>query len=112
MALVKSKYIDLSAAPWTMHEFFAGSGLVGYGLKGMFAPIWANDISEQKPPCIPQFGDEHFLLDDIKNINGAEIPYANMSWASFPCQDLSCGIIGRDSRLAQRSCVGMASHPR
>ena len=48
MALVKSKYIDLSAAPWTMHEFFAGSGLVGYGLKGMFAPIWANDISEQK----------------------------------------------------------------
>ena len=36
MALVKSKYIDLSAAPWTMHEFFAGSGLVGYGLKGMF----------------------------------------------------------------------------
>lgn len=36
MAFVKSKYIDLSAAPWTMHEFFAGSGLVGYGLKGMF----------------------------------------------------------------------------
>ena len=32
MALVKSKYIDLSAAPWTMHDFFAGSGLVGYGL--------------------------------------------------------------------------------
>ena len=29
MALVKSKYIDLSAAPWTMHEFFAGSSVVG-----------------------------------------------------------------------------------
>ncbi len=42
------KYVDLSDAPWTMHEFFAGSGLVGYGLKGMFAPIWANDISVQK----------------------------------------------------------------
>ena len=26
MAFVKPKYIDLSAAPWTMHEFFAGSG--------------------------------------------------------------------------------------
>ena len=63
MALVKSKYIDLSAAPWTMHEFFAGSGLVGYGLKGMFAPIWANDISEQKPPCIPQIlGTSIFCL--------------------------------------------------
>lgn len=33
MALVKSKYIDLSAAPWTMHDFFAGSGLVGYAIK-------------------------------------------------------------------------------
>ena len=48
MTRTKSIYIDLSNAPWTMHEFFAGSGLVGYGLQGMFAPIWANDISEQK----------------------------------------------------------------
>ena len=86
----KSICIDLSNAPWTMHEFFAGSGLVGYGLQGMFAPIWANDISEQKAAVYTaNFGKEHFLLDDIKNINGADIPYANMSWASFPCQDLS-----------------------
>ena len=40
--------VDISSAPWTMHEFFAGSGLVAYGLKGMFAPVWANDISAQK----------------------------------------------------------------
>ena len=40
--------IDLLSAPWTMHEFFAGSGLVAYGLRGMFAPVWANAISEQK----------------------------------------------------------------
>ena len=33
----KKDTIDLSSAPWTMHEFFAGSGLVAYGLKGMFA---------------------------------------------------------------------------
>ena len=46
--LFEKQNIDLSSAPWTMHEFFAGSGLVAYGLKGMFAPIWANDISEQK----------------------------------------------------------------
>ena len=46
--MMARKYVDLSDAPWTMHEFFAGSGLVGYGLKGMFAPIWANDISVQK----------------------------------------------------------------
>lgn len=46
--MFEQQKIDLSSAPWTMHEFFAGSGLVAYGLRGMFAPVWANDISEQK----------------------------------------------------------------
>ena len=82
--------IDLSSAPWTMHEFFAGSGLVAYGLKGMFAPVWANDISTQKAAVYrANFGNDHFELDDIKNIQGCNLPYAHMSWASFPCQDLS-----------------------
>lgn len=82
--------VDLSTAPWTMHEFFAGSGLVAYGLKGMFAPIWANDISEQKAAVYEaNFGYDYFELDDIKNIRGYDLPYAHLSWASFPCQDLS-----------------------
>lgn len=82
--------IDLSSAPWTMHEFFAGSGLVAYGLKGMFAPVWANDVSKQKAAVYEaNFGGKYFDLDDIKNINGADLPFANLSWASFPCQDLS-----------------------
>ena len=59
--LFEKQNIDLSSAPWTMHEFFAGSGLVAYGLKGMFAPIWANDISEQKAAVYEaNFGCEHF----------------------------------------------------
>ena len=33
--ICKSEVVDLSSAPWTMQEFFAGSGLVAYGLKGM-----------------------------------------------------------------------------
>lgn len=82
--------IDLSAAPWTMHEFFAGSGLVAYGLKGMFAPIWANDISEQKAAVYEaNFVCNHFEIGDIKDIDGHALPFANLSWASFPCQDLS-----------------------
>jgi len=57
--------IGLSSAPWTMHEFFAGSGLVAYGLKGMFAPLWANDICPQKASVYEaNFGSEHFLLND------------------------------------------------
>lgn len=61
------KKIDLTNAPWTMHEFFAGSGLVAYGLKGMFTPVWANDISEQKAAVYEaNFGSDYFQLGDIK----------------------------------------------
>ena len=85
--LYKKQNIDLSSAPWTMHEFFAGSGLVAYGLKGMFAPIWANDISEQKAAVYEaNFGCEHFELGDIKDVNGRDLPFAHLSWASFPCR--------------------------
>jgi DNA (cytosine-5)-methyltransferase 1 len=84
------KKIDLSQSAWTMHEFFAGSGLVSYGLKGMFGSVWANDISEKKAEVYSaNFKSDHFRLDDIKNINGRDLPYAHLSWASFPCQDLS-----------------------
>ena len=82
--------IDLSRAPWTMHEFFAGSGLVAYGLRGMFNPVWANDISNKKAEVyLSNFKGNNFVLEDIKNIDGATIPQAHLSWASFPCQDLS-----------------------
>lgn len=96
LAFVDNDKIDLSSAPWTMHEFFAGSGLVAYGLKDIFAPVWANDISEEKADVYEaNFHSEHFLLDDIKNVKGADLPYAHLSWASFPCQDLSlAGSIG------------------
>ena len=86
----KKDTIDLSSAPWTMHEFFAGSGLVAYGLKGMFATVWANDISEQKAAVYEaNLGNDHFKLGDIKDVKGTELPFAHLSWASFPCQDLS-----------------------
>ena len=35
----KKQNIDNFPAPWTMHEFFAGSGLVAFSLEGMFTPI-------------------------------------------------------------------------
>lgn len=89
-AIFEKQKIDLSSAPWTMHEFFAGSGLVAYGLKGMFAPVWANDISNQKAAVYKaNFGCGYFELDDIKNVRGYDLPFAHLSWASFPCQDLS-----------------------
>lgn len=73
-----------------MQEFFAGSGLAAYGLKDMFTPIWSNDISAKKFEVYrTNFGDEHFVLGDICDLSGKSIPQAHLSWASFPCQDLS-----------------------
>ena len=86
----RKRKISLASAPWTMQEFFAGSGLVAYGLKGMFKPIWANDISEKKAEIYKSnFPSRHFVLGDIKDLRGNDIPFAHLSWASFPCQDLS-----------------------
>ena len=91
MMLAKVNEINKKTfASWTMQEFFAGSGLVAYGLSGMFNPIWSNDISEKKADVYSaNFPNDHFILDDIKNISGASLPRAHLSWASFPCQDLS-----------------------
>lgn len=90
MGTTKKRKVNLAQAPWNMHEFFAGSGLVAYGLKGMFKPIWANDISEKKAEVYKaNFPSRHFVLGDIKDVSGYKLPYAHLSWASFPCQDLS-----------------------
>jgi DNA (cytosine-5)-methyltransferase 1 len=54
--------IDFSKAPWTMHEFFAGSGLVAYGLRGMFRPVWSNDICPNKADVYKaNFESSHFI---------------------------------------------------
>ena len=61
----------------TMQEFFAGSGLVAEGLKDTFATVWANDISPQKAAVYrANRGDDAFLLDDIKNVKGSDVPAA------------------------------------
>jgi DNA (cytosine-5)-methyltransferase 1 len=90
MTSIETENISDLPTPWTMHEFFAGSGLVAYGLDGAFRSVWSNDICAKKAAVYKaNFSGEYFVLDDIKNITGALLPYAHLSWASFPCQDLS-----------------------
>jgi len=90
MTLQANERNNALSTPWTMQEFFAGSGLVAYGLDGVFRPVWSNDICDKKATVYrANFSDEHFVLGDIKNISGASLPFAHLSWASFPCQDLS-----------------------
>jgi DNA (cytosine-5)-methyltransferase 1 len=86
-------------------EFFAGSGLVAEGLQDYFRVAWANDICAKKARVYTaNHGDEHFHLGSITDVKGGDLPPATLSWASFPCQDLSlagltAGIHGKRSGL-------------
>ena len=77
-------------------EFFAGSGLVAHGLRDLFKPIWANDIDRKKADVYTaNHSGKFFRLGSISDVKGAELPAADMAWASFPCQDLSlAGLAG------------------
>src|SRR5215468_3538807 len=71
-------------------EFFAGSGLVSLALRPYLKPVWANDISEKKSAVyFANHGRNLFRLCPIEEVRGTEVPRAHLSWASFPCQDLS-----------------------
>lgn len=86
-------------------EFFAGSGLVAQGLKGIFNPVWANDIDAKKAAVYTaNHSGKHFHLGSIADVKGSDLPVAQLAWASFPCQDLSLagqtgGIHGKRSGL-------------
>lgn len=74
----------------TAADFFAGSGLASEGLKKSFEVIWANDIDKNKAATyIANHGDSYFTHSPIENLTPEEIPSHDLSWASFPCQDLS-----------------------
>ncbi|HBT17328.1 MAG TPA: DNA (cytosine-5-)-methyltransferase [Firmicutes bacterium] len=87
-------------------EFFAGIGLMRMGLEqqGWFIAL-ANDIDAQKKKMYEgHFTDvnNHFILDDIHNLKGEDIPFVTLATASFPCNDLSLagarkGLNGRHS---------------
>lgn len=71
-------------------DFFAGSGLVTEALKPYFSVVWANDICPKKAAVYRANHQHHvFHLGSIAAVNGQDLPAAALSWASFPCQDLS-----------------------
>ncbi|RXJ70778.1 DNA (cytosine-5-)-methyltransferase [Veronia nyctiphanis] len=71
-------------------DFFAGSGLVTEGLKSRFKSVWANDICSKKQQVFEaNHGSSHFVAGSIESVCGKAIPRHELSWSSFPCQDLS-----------------------
>ncbi len=80
-----------AAAGPRVAEFFAGIGLVRMGLeRAGFEVVWANDNSPTKKQMYAsQFGAEHFVLKDVRQVGGADLPDIDLATASFPCIDLS-----------------------
>lgn len=71
-------------------EFFAGAGLVRQGLGPSWQCVFANDNNPKKQAVYKaNFGDGELCSDDIKDVVAADLPDADLAWASFPCQDLS-----------------------
>jgi DNA (cytosine-5)-methyltransferase 1 len=76
----------------TYFEFFCGGGMVRAGLE---SPRWncvfANDIDEKKTASYrANWGSDELKTGDVAVLTAADMPgYADMAWASFPCQDLS-----------------------
>lgn len=87
-------------------EFFAGVGLVRMALEEAGAEVvFANDIAPAKARMYEfNFGNADFVLGDIRELRGPDIPDAEIATASFPCTDLSlagnrAGLNGRESGL-------------
>lgn len=75
---------------YTALDFFAGSGLVRLGLEPEFQTLWANDNCAKKQAVyIANSSRDDFELGLIQDVRGADLPAADLAWASFPCQDLS-----------------------
>jgi DNA (cytosine-5)-methyltransferase 1 len=75
---------------FTALDFFAGSGLVRLGLAPEFETLWANDnCAKKRATYVANHPRDQFLLADIQDVHGGDVPAADLAWASFPCQDLS-----------------------
>lgn len=80
-------YVKLVAA-----EYFAGIGLVRMGLEACgWNVVFANDFSEKKHEMYKAFfpNDQHYIVNDIFNLDASAIPYTILATCSFPCIDLS-----------------------
>lgn len=75
----------------TFYEFFAGGGMARAGLGKDWNCLFANDFDHKK--CISyqtNWGIGTLKQGDVRDICTDDLPdYADLVWASFPCQDLS-----------------------
>jgi DNA (cytosine-5)-methyltransferase 1 len=80
--------------PVTFLEFFAGGGMARAGLGARWRCVFANDFNLKKAAAYQMnWGVDGFCPElqqgDVRKVKAADLPDADLAWASFPCQDLS-----------------------
>lgn len=78
-------------AEFSFYEFFAGGGMARAGLGEQWQCLFANDMDPIKASTyLDNWGNEHFDIRNVCEITPDDLPqHADLTWASFPCQDLS-----------------------
>lgn len=85
------------------YEFFSGGGMARAGLGEAWACKFANDINEMKCSVYAEnWGDDHLKIGDVNDVTTDDLQgQVDLSWASFPCQDLS--LAGSYAGIGHRS---------
>jgi len=76
----------------SFYEFFAGAGMAREGLGKRWNCLFANEFDVKKAAIYKKNWPTPDVLDvgDVGKLEGSDLPgYADLAWASFPCQDLS-----------------------
>lgn len=79
-------------AKFTFLEFFAGGGMARAGLGQTWRCLFANDFDARKVSTYKaNWGGSEIKWGDVANLTLTDLPVptVDLSWASFPCQDLS-----------------------
>lgn len=86
-----NKYTEQNKRSFSFYEFFAGGGMARAGLGANWKCLFANDFDPKKSRVYnDNWGDAELHIKDVGQLTPRDIPgHADLSWASFPCQDLS-----------------------
>ncbi len=81
---------------FTFYEFFAGGGMVRAGLGPDWHCLFANDFDAKKSATyLRNWTNSVLATKDVREVALKELPgFADLAWASFPCQDLSLAGMG------------------
>ncbi len=85
---------------FAFYEFFAGGGMARLGLGGPWECTFSNERCPKKAASYrARFGNSELRVCDVADLTADDLPGTpTLTWASFPCQDLS--LAGNGAGLA------------